>query len=310
MITCVCLNPALDRTLTVPNLQLGQVNSVTTTFEQLGGKGFNVCRDLTQLGVPAQLTGFVGKDDFAYWESSLKKLGLANTLFTTAGSTRLNIKLIDPLTNQTTDINQPGFCVSPELVQQFFSFFSTFISHSRFVVCSGSLPLGAPTDMYRQLLSELPTGCKGVLDSSKEAFAQGLKASPFLIKPNLAELEEYAGQNLTQEAAINVARSILEEFQIQYVLLSLGEKGCLLVSPQATYYAQALSVPVHSTVGAGDALLAAFLQDLHAEKSPTAALASAVAWSAVAVQKIADIQKAKEEFCQLLPQVQIHQLSP
>src|SRR5262249_42832417 len=60
VIVTVTLNAALDRTLTVPNLQRGQRHRASQGLMLAGGKGINIARALKLLGVPVVATGLVG----------------------------------------------------------------------------------------------------------------------------------------------------------------------------------------------------------------------------------------------------------
>ena len=60
VIVTVTLNAAIDRTLTVPNFQLGHRHRASQGLTLAGGKGINIARALKRLDVPVVATGLVG----------------------------------------------------------------------------------------------------------------------------------------------------------------------------------------------------------------------------------------------------------
>ena len=60
MIVTVTLNAAVDRTLTVPNFQLGHRHRASASLTSAGGKGINVARALKRLDSPVIATGLAG----------------------------------------------------------------------------------------------------------------------------------------------------------------------------------------------------------------------------------------------------------
>ena len=95
-----------------------------------------------------------------------------------------------------------------------------------------------------------------IFDSSREALVAGLKAAPWLVKPNRRELEIWAGRKPPEMKDVIEAAHALREQGIAHVVISLGEEGALgLTHPESGLPPP--SVEVVSTVGAGDPWLAA-----------------------------------------------------
>lgn len=60
MVYTITLNPALDRTLWVQKIETDDSNRIEREERYAGGKGIDVSRVLTTLGVDNKALGFVG----------------------------------------------------------------------------------------------------------------------------------------------------------------------------------------------------------------------------------------------------------
>ncbi|MGB7595128.1 MAG: 1-phosphofructokinase [Erysipelotrichaceae bacterium] len=263
MITTVTLNPAIDRTLTLENLHLGGVNRILSSSEKMGGKGLNVSIVLHALGVETIAVGLIGKKNKDATSDLMKSLEFHKEFQEIPALTRTNTKLIDRQKKQTTDLNEAGFNVKASDMRTFSERLKTWAMRSDYTVLSGSLPAGLPDDTYRKIMQEHMQLSEFMLDADGDALVEGVKAHPFLIKPNLDELNVAFHQNLhTNEEITEYCHMLIETYDIGMILVSLGENGSLLVTHDTAYHASALPIDVVSTVGAGDAMLAGFLAGL------------------------------------------------
>jgi len=309
MITAVTLNPAIDRTVIVERFNPGSVNRVAKSREDIGGKGINVARILLALGSEAFAVGFLGARNEAYVRNLLSRDGIKGDFVSVDAFTRQNIKLIENETNQTTDLNEAGFPVDSADIEDIRNLISRYAAISNFVVFSGSVPPGVANTIYRDLASLLPSGCKLVIDADGALLLNGLAAKPYLIKPNIHELENALGRELsTAEDIKSAGRQIIDKYQVGYVLVSMGAEGSILVTANTALHAAALKVNVRNTVGAGDTLLAGFIHSLATGQSVRQALAYATACGALAVSKIGTETISPQEVDSLVSQVQIHDL--
>lgn len=179
------------------------------------------------------------------------------------------------------------------------------------LVLAGSLPKGAPQDTYRSWTAACKkAGARVFLDADGALLAEGIKAAPHLIKPNDDELSRLAGKKLeTLEELTAEGRKLLER-GIERVVISLGGRGALYLRKGSTIYAEGLRVPVGSTVGAGDSVVAALayaeaqgLSEEEAVRLSTAAGAANVMCSGT--------QAAEREAVEaLLPKVRFTRLRP
>ena len=72
--------------------------------------------------------------------------------------------------------------------------------HDIIVVLAGSLPVNAPADTYRVWGDACrEKGAKVMLDSDGAGMVEGVKAKPFLIKPNSEELSHLMGRALDSQ---------------------------------------------------------------------------------------------------------------
>lgn len=258
MICTVTLNPALDKTVEIPSLTIDSVNRITTMRTDPGGKGINVSKVISKLGGKSLATGILGGDTGRAIQSALEVMGLETSFRFVEGETRTNLKIIDPECHTNTDINEPGVTVSEEILNSLLEELLAKLTAGDIVVLSGSLPKGAPKDTYRTWVNALKEiGAKVILDADGDLLAAGIEASPYLIKPNNHELSRLLGQTLETPAELEkAARDLMEKHGIAKIVVSMGGDGALYVTPEETIYAEGLKVPVGSTVGAGDSVVA------------------------------------------------------
>jgi len=260
MIYTVTLNPALDRTLTVPRLLLNDVLRAQGTRLDWGGKGFNVSRALLALGECSTALGFMGGETGRRMEKGLNDLGIRTEFIYTAEETRTNIIIQEAGSEQHIKVNEHGPSVSQAEQAALLSLVERKVQPGEYWLLCGSLPPGLPADFYAQLIQRLQAGgAKACLDTSGEALRLGLRARPFLIKPNRSEAEELAGHSVRTEAEINRAAAFFLQQGVERVAISLGGDGLHLSSTQQSVQARPPAVSIQNPTGAGDALLAGLL---------------------------------------------------
>jgi len=304
MITTVTLNPAIDKTISVEKFVHGSVNRAESVREDMGGKGINVAKVLESLGAETCAAGFIGKENIDYVQSLLKNEALKSDFIIVDGQTRTNTKVIETSTRTTTDINEPGFFVTENNIRELSEHLNKYAQRSDYVVFSGSVPKGASPSLYHDLLSPISAFTRIVLDAEGAALMEGVKAQPYIIKPNLFELETALKITLdSHEKIVKTARELIGKYNIHYILLSMGAEGSILISADEAFYAQSLNVTVRGTVGAGDSMLAGFLYELSRGGPPESALAYATACGALAVSKEGTQSFSKADIDRLYSQV-------
>ena len=262
-VVTVALNPALDHTIEVAGLQPGAVNRALRMQVDVGGKAINVASCLADFGVTAAVAGQLGRDNAALFEELFQRKHIANHCHMLDGLTRINTKVVDIESGETTDINMPGPELDPaaatDLLEQVLQRLDLLIEQAKWIVLSGSLPPGMPADAYATITTRVQAGGAAVvLDTSGAPLRAALATGPRLIKPNRHELAELLGEPLdTLEALVTAGRDLLNGPQApEWVVVSLGGDGALFLTREQALHAHPVKVAVTSTVGAGDAMVA------------------------------------------------------
>lgn len=260
MITAVCMNPAFDKTVVVDALQPGRVNRVSRGRVDASGKGVNVAIVAQRLGLEARCIGCAGEDGAERFRSMLDAQQVEHCFLTVPGTLRTNLKVVHADGSGVTELNEPGAPVGRDQLEAFFSLAEHAAKDSEMLVVNGSLPPECPEGTYCELM--LRAGIPCILDVAGRELLLGLKARPFLIKPNIHELEATLGVALHSMTEIIDAAHKLMTQGAQNVLVSMGGDGALLVTAKQAYYAPVVPVKVGSTVGAGDSMVGGFLKGL------------------------------------------------
>jgi 1-phosphofructokinase len=254
-VVALTLNPAIDQTVTIPGFAAGAVNRVERVRQDPGGKGVNVASALADAGHRVTVTGFLGRENAVPFETLFTAKGIEDQFVRIAGQTRVGIKIVDPVQQQTTDLNFAGQAPTAadcaELVARLAAL------DAPWVIMAGSVPPGVPTEIYADLIGLVRAqGRRVVLDTSEAALRAGLSALPNVAKPNVHELEGVAGMPLPDRLSVAAAARRLVETGIELVVVSMGSEGACFVTRDELVVARPPRVDVHSTVGAGDALVA------------------------------------------------------
>lgn len=259
-IATLTLNPAIDQSVAIPEFSAGTVNRVDWEQSDPGGKGVNVASFLADLGFRVAVTGLLGEENAGVFETLFAAKHITDTFVRIPGKTRVNVKIIDEVRQAITDINFPGAAATSADLAKLARRITVLLAEHDWFVLSGSTPAGVPVNYYAELTRQLKAAGKTVvLDSSGEALRQGIKAVPWAIKPNIAELEELLATRLpTQGDVIRAARQLLDQ-GLGCVVVSMGREGALFVTPEQCLQAVPPEVDVKSTVGAGDAMVAGFI---------------------------------------------------
>jgi 1-phosphofructokinase len=274
-VVTVTPHPALDQTVRVANLAPGEVNRAESLEVNAGGKGVNVAACLADYGLATIATGLLGEEDRGAFEALFAAKHITDRFVQVVGRARINVKLVDPARGETTDINLPAARVTPAEVDALAARLRELAAPGRWFVLAGSLPPGVDAGFYRRAIAALRgAGAQVALDTSgaplAEALSAGPDALPDLIKPNREELAAALGHALESDDAVLEAACALVGRGIARVVVSLGARGALGVTadPGAgaarcrVFRATPPAVPVASTVGAGDALVAGLVAGL------------------------------------------------
>lgn len=258
MITTVTLNPAIDKTCVATRMIPGQVNRMESVKNIAGGKGINVTKVLLQYGYLVRAMGFLGGYTGDFIKQSVKALGAECRFTYVAGDTRCNTNILSE-DGYVTEVLEPGPTISKEEMEKLLVDYDRTLMDSECIILSGSVSAGVPDTIYEDLiLRAKKAGRKVLLDSSGAYLKNGVRAIPFMVKPNVKELEILMGRKLKDREAVIHAALTLAETGIEHVLVSMGEKGLLYVCGQEIFFAGAPKIKAVNTVGCGDSVVASF----------------------------------------------------
>lgn len=258
MIVTVTMNPAIDKTVEIDTLQHGGLNRIKRVEYDAGGKGINVSKTIRELGGNTVATGFLGGNNGRTIANVLKEKEIDCDFIWVDGETRTNTKVFEE-NGALTELNEPGPTISEAQIEELMKKLEGYAGEETLFVLSGSIPAGVDKDIYARIIRLVHNkGSRVFLDADGELFRKALSAGPDIIKPNRVELEEYAGMDYraSEEELLKIARRFAEE-GIGTIAVSMGQSGAMFVIGDTQVRCPALSVKAHSTVGAGDAMVAA-----------------------------------------------------
>ena len=308
MITTICLNPCFDKTVSVDRLQPGQVNRIKEARVDQGGKGINVAVVAKRLGLDVQCIGVMGENGASELTSIMDREGLRHQFLTVPGHVRTNMKVYSLDGQGVTELNEPGTPLTEADLQRFTKMAEEATADSDMIVLTGSLPPGCPEGTYRDLMTALE-GKKCILDTEgKELELAAKGAHPFLIKPNLREMEATLGIELRTMRAIRDASLLFLRLGVKHSVVSMGAMGAMYIAEDKTLFAPALRVETKSTVGAGDAMIGGMLLGYEIEKDMSKAFRYGIAAGAASVMTEGTQLIVRSDFEKLLDQVRIQEV--
>ena len=305
MIYTITLNPALDRTLYVKKIQYDDSSRIEKEQRYAGGKGIDVSRVLTILGVDNKALGFVGGFAGEELEGRLLNKGISSDFISISGETRTNIIVNDISTGTQTVFSARGPEITPHALMQLIHKVEN-LKEPDMVTISGSLPPGVNPEIYRKII-EIAKNREAtvVLDTDGDALKVGIDSYPDVIKPNIHELSRLKGMELkAMDGIIKAARSFREQ-GVEIVLVSMGAEGILLVAEKEGYVASPPKVKVQNTIGAGDSAVAGFIYGLTQGRELKDALSFAVAAGTATTLKPGTALCQKDVFLELIPKIKI-----
>jgi len=287
MITTVTLNPALDMTLGVKEFTPDDSNRVEWVLKNPGGKGINVSRIVNILGGNVNTIVFIGGYAGKQLRDLVKEEGVILWEVESENETRTNVTFVVEKDGTQTRLNQKGAEISPQELESLFSLITNVGDNTGYLVVSGSLPPNVSKDTYLKIINLVKKQndtVKIVLDADGEALKYGLKGKPYLVKPNVHEMERLLGVSLKTEKDICRGALQIQKMGAENVVVSRGQKGALALTDQGEFFSvTGPKVKVESTVGAGDAFVAGLVLMLDSGKNFVEALKYASAVSTAMV---------------------------
>jgi 1-phosphofructokinase len=305
MIYTVTLNPSLDYIVEVDQVTLGELNRTKNETKFPGGKGINVSQVLKRLDVDSRALGFLGGFTGEYIEKFLTSNGIHTDFVNVSEDTRINVKL---KSDKETEINAKG----PNITEENFAALKRKIrelTSEDILVLAGSIPSTMPESTYEELVKLCnENGTKFVVDAEGELLKKVLPLNPFLIKPNHHELGDLFNTVINScEEVIPYGRELVRQ-GAQNVIVSLAEKGAVLINKDLALIATSPKGVVKSSVGAGDSMVAGFIATYDKTKSVEEAFRFSVAAGSATAFSIGLCTREKMEG--LLPQVKVEKTNP
>jgi 1-phosphofructokinase family hexose kinase len=309
LIATLTLNPTLDDAVEVDALLPDDVSPAKGVRLDPGGKGINVSRTLVRLRTPTIAYAPVGGWAGQRLVELLDRERVPHCFTGVGGETRVNL-IITTSDRTQYRLKYPGPALTVDDISLLLADMAALDPRPVYWVLGGSLPPGAPVNTYAVALQQAHRqGIPVILDADNEPLQLGVRASPFLIKPNRHELGRLVDRELRDRGDyLDAARCLIAEHGITIVLLSLGAEGALAVSRQEAWALTPPPVTPVSQIGAGDAMVAGVARALAAGESLVDAGRYAVAVGTAKVLSPGTVLTRPDEVQRLLPLIRVEKL--
>jgi 1-phosphofructokinase family hexose kinase len=298
VIITVTLNAAIDKTLEVPNFQLGRRHRSVEQRSLAGGKGVNVARAIKRLGQPVVATGFAGGPTGSRIVEQLTEESILNDFVHIHQESRMNTAVLDPTIQadggdspgQVTEVNEPGPEVSPQEAELLCDKLLYLAKGAQTCVFAGSLPRGVEPDLYARLVRDVTKlGVTTVLDTDGEPLRHGVRAGPAVVSPNVLEAEALVGHEFNDDEDRVIAVREMVELGAGEAIMTTQD-GCFAQVQEEggprLYRVRVEPLEPRAAVGSGDAFLAGYVAARYEGSAPAECLRFAVACGAESTQHL------------------------
>jgi 6-phosphofructokinase 2 len=267
-IVTITFSPCVDKSTAVSSLIPEKKMKCTAPKLEPGGGGINVARAIKKLGGNAIAIfpsgGYTGK--FLNHLMNIEEVPFTHIQI--KNETRENVIVLDESTNNQYRFGMPSANLLDTEWQQCLHAIEK-IKDVGYIIVSGSLPLGAPLNIYAQIAKiAKKKNAKLIVDTSGAALRAASREKVYLLKPNMAELCTLAGKALLHEHEVEEnAKIIIGKGDCEVLIVSMGEKGAMLITKDFTETIKPPQVKRKSTVGAGDSMVAGIVYYLSEGKS-------------------------------------------
>lgn len=303
VIATVTLNPALDIAASAPEVAPTIKVRCSAPSVQAGGGGINVARVAERFGAEAHMVFLAGGATGERLTALLRAETKNASAIASHGDTRESFTVTDARTHEQFRFVFPGPAITESEAAAVVTTLAALEPAPNVIVFSGSIPAGLPPTFGAQLAGlAQKTGARTVVDGPADLLAATRGA--YLIKPNERELGALAGRTLARDGeVIAAAREAIRAGIAQNVLVSMGERGALLVSEAEALHYGVPPVTLVSAVGAGDSMVGALTASLAAGTAlEDAVLQGAAAGSAALLTPGTDLCWAADA-ARLLPEI-------
>ncbi len=303
VIFTLTLNPALDRFLYANRLVQDDTVRIRQVRDYPAGKGIDVSRAINELDGHSVAISFLGGHNGREIEEMLDEEGVVYATVRSEFETRMNI-LVETDEGQYR-MSLPGPRISEREIEKLCKTVDVLLREGDTLLLCGSVPEGVDPSIYRKICSNMKEKSVSVyLDSDKEPFAEGVKASPKGIKPNTHELQRLLGREV-EDRTEEAVREVASKYSVEEILLTMGARGAMALVNGELYTVRVPKVPVKSAVGAGDSFLGAYCMHRESGASVEESLRMAGAASSAAVMTPGTELCRKEDVLELLSKVEV-----
>ena len=306
-IITITLNTAIDRTFFIDNFKWGHTIRSTNTAIGMGGKPADASWILSELGYPNLAMGFAAGLVGRQMKKMLEERGSKTNFVWVRGETRTNIIVISNKEGRgQSTLTSGGLIVSDYDIKRLWKKFDVGLKGARCVVIGGSLPEGVDPSIYTHMVRHArEAGLPVIFDASGPGLKAGLEGHPTIVKPNLDELSGLADNKIrSTRQAFEIAQVLRAKYQTNFII-TLGEEGALAVLADRCYRIPVIDIPVVSTAGAGDGVLAGLSAAFYAGKPIEDGLRLGFAAAAAVCLTPATADCRFEDVRDLLPKVQL-----
>ncbi len=261
------MNPSVDICYHLDELKEG-VNRCSNYGKTAGGKGINVSKVLKDLGCEVMALGLLGGDTGNFIERELKKISIHTHFTKIEEATRNCIAILNH--EKQIEILESGPYIKDEESKKFIYEFSNLIKSKdiNVLVASGSIPNGLEKNYYNKLIDMAnKENIRFVVDTSGQALKEVIKGSPYLIKPNIDELQNLLDIKIQSEKELIKAMYRLKDYNIKMIVVSLGKDGCMAMYKGQIYKVSIPEVIGKNPVGSGDAMVAGMVKEIDKNSS-------------------------------------------
>lgn len=277
-IITLSFSPCIDKSSSVPQLIPEKKLHCDIPKLEPGGGGINVARAILHLGGEAEAIypsgGYTGK----FLQRLMQEERVRSRVVETEQETRENMVVFEEASGQQFRFGFPPPVLSPQEWERLLQAVEEAGS-VRYIVASGSLPIGYPPDIFIRLASMARSKrARLIVDTPGIALLQAVEAGVFLVKPNLGELCQLVGKEYLYTREVPwAARQLIKKGKCEIVLASMGADGAMLVTEDMIHRIVPPKLTRKSTVGAGDSMVAGVVLSLARGKNLLAAVRYGVA---------------------------------
>ncbi len=262
-IVTVMLNPSFDVTVSVDKIDLCEPVKALSEDTCAAGKAVNVSKVLTAFNVDNVCVGIAGEENYGVYSAMLSADNVRHDFITVSGKIRENLTVVAD-NGEIFKLNRIGVNVSKIDCDKVLDKIISYCADDALIVFAGSLPKGLSADSYKEMMLKIKANlpqAKLVVDTNVFSLSHYEQIKPFIIKPNLPELSDIIGCELSSTDDVLLHIDKISKCAT-YTLVSCGGDGLICCHGGKIVKVTVPDVVVKSTVGAGDTTLAGFIYAL------------------------------------------------